>query len=137
MQYPFVIFSEWKPTNDPLFYKTKNGDEYCVLTISKTFSNNGNPIRDAARIQCFGDECEKVRYLMKKNNGSIKGLPLDVFADIVPFDKGNGIQHSYNCSKISIASSFYAREMSENQKKGNDMPDLIRKLDSEPFGIGY
>ena len=125
MQYPFTIFSEWRPTNDPLFCKTKRGDEYSLISLGKTFKNGDSTIRDTVKIQCFGDENTKIRSLMERY-GSIKGIPLDVYADRIPYSTGGEICYSYRATKVSIGSSYFYSKTQENVSK----PQVISELDN-------
>lgn len=130
MQYPFAIFSEWKPTNEPLFQRTKNGDEYCLMTLYKCFKGQNGTIRDTVKIQCFGSENETVKFLMEKNGGTLKNIPLDVFADRIPYISGGELCYNYRASKISVASSFYFNDRKEETSKTESTPQMIKDLDS-------
>lgn len=128
MQYPFVIFNEWKPTNEPAFYKTKDGEEYCIVTISRRYTVQGEKIRATHRITCYDDACQKIKFLIDKN-GYFKNLPLDVYAEERPYVQNNEVKYSYQAIKISLASSFYAQQ--ENPQQRKEEPELLQFLDSQ------
>lgn len=126
MLYPIVTYCEWAPTNEPAFYKTKDGVEYCIVTISKKFTMQGQKIRATHRITCYDSSCSKIKYLIDKN-GYLKNVPLDIIAEEKPYVSNGEIMYSLQAIKISLASSYYMQQ-ENNTKKAE--PELIQFMDS-------
>lgn len=136
MQYPFVLFSEYKVSTNPSYFKTNNGSEYCIFTISKSFKANDGYVKDTSTVQCFGDELASVRRIMERNNG-IKGLSVDVYAERIPYIEKDKLTYSYRATKIAIASSYYYETFAKEKEKDNkDKTTALSQMETSPFNLG-
>lgn len=135
MQYPFIIFTEYKINSNPVFYKTRDGQEYSVFYITKSFKcKDGSYIKDSSMVQCYGDENQSIRRMIEKYK-TVKGLPVDISAERIPYvdEHNKSIAYSFRAAKVSVASSYYYEN--GDSKKSNEKESInpIASLEMAPY----